>query len=386
MQRFHIYVVALAVGFVVGLASLYSAHAQAPAQQYLAYFGTYTNNTGSKGIYAYRFEPTSGRLTALGAVAETPSPAFLVAHPTGRFLYAANELQDGSLSAFAIDAPSGKLTLLNKVSSRGAAPCHVAIDRTGKFLLVANYGSGSVAAFPIQQDGRLGEATGFVQHKGSSVNPERQTGPHAHYISTSPDNRFVLTADLGLDQVLVYRFDAAKGTLSPNTPPFAKLQPGSGPRHLAFHSSGKYVFVNGELSATLTSFAFDSATGAMKEIQTVSTLPAGFTGTKSTAEVQVDRAGRFVYVSNRGHDSVAIFSIDAATGGLKPAGHLSTTGKTPRYFTLDPTGNYLFAGNQNSNTVAIFRVDAKSGQPAATPIQTLTDVPQAVSIVFVAAR
>jgi 6-phosphogluconolactonase len=305
-----------------------------------------------------------------------------VAHANGRFLYAANE-QEATVSAFAMDAQSGKLTPINTVKSGGTSPCHVSIDKTGKFLLVANYGSGSVSAFPIQANGALGDATGFVQHKGSSIDRARQMGPHAHFVDVSPDNRFVLTADLGLDQVLSYRFDAAKGTLTPNSPPFATLKPGSGPRHLAFHPSGKFLFVNGEMSATLTSFSYDAATGAMKEVNTVSTLPADFSGAKSTAEVQVDRAGRNVYVSNRGHDSIAQFSINPSTGMLTPAGHTPTGGRTPRNFALDPSGNFLLAGNQDSDTVTVFRVDQKTGHPSATPIQTLNDVPHAVSIVFV---
>jgi 6-phosphogluconolactonase len=352
--------------------------AQTPT--YLVYFGTYTRGA-SKGIYAYRFQPATGTLTSIGLVAETPNPAFLVAHPNGRFLYTANEQAAGAVSAFAIDRATGKLTLLNQMSSRGDGPCHVSLDRTGRFLFVANYGSGSIAVLPVQPDGRLGEATSFAQHKGSSVNPERQTGPHAHFISPSPDNRFVLTADLGLDQVLEYRFDASKGTLTPSSPLFASLRPGSGPRHLAFHPAANYVYVNGEMSSTLSAFAYDPATGVMKERQTLSTLPAGFSGTSSTAEVQVDRAGRFVYVSNRGDDSIAIFAIDPATGALTAAGHTSTNGKTPRYFALDPSGGFLFAGNQDSDTVAVFRVDAKSGALASA--QTLRDVPVPVSIVFV---
>jgi 6-phosphogluconolactonase len=357
------------------------AAAQSP--EYLVYFGTYTRPNASKGIYAYRFQPSTGKLTSLGVAADTPNPAFLVAHPNGRYLYAANEQEKGTVSAFAIDRQTGKLAALNTVSTRGAGPCHVTIDHTGKFLLVANYGSGSVAALPIQQDGRLGEVAGFVQHTGSSVDPARQTAPHAHFITASPDNRVVLAADLGLDQVVEYRFDASKGTLTPNTPPFAKLRPGSGPRHLAFHPTGKYVYVNSEMASTLSAFAYDPATGAMKELQTLSTLPTGFSGATSTAEVHVDRTGRFAYVSNRGHDSIAIFAIDPAKGTLTAAGHASTGGKTPRYFGLDPSGNYLLAANQNSSTIVVFRVDAKTG--GLTQTQTLSDVPEPVSMVFVPA-
>jgi len=370
------------------LAAQNREQAQGQPQEYLVYLGTYTRPAASKGIYAYRFQPATGKLTPIGLAGETQNPSFLVPHPNGRFLYAANEREEGdgqgtnnSVSAFAIDQRTGKLTFLNKVSARGGMPCHVTIDKTGKFLLVANYGTGSVATFPIQQDGRLGQAAGFVQHTGSSVDPNRQKGPHAHFISPSPDNRFALTADLGLDQVIEYRFDASKGTLT-DGPAAAKLRPGSGPRHLAFHPTAKYVYVNGEMSSTLSTFSYDAQTGAMKELQTVSTLPSGFSGTSSTAEVQVDRTGRFVYVSNRGHDSIAIFAIDPAKGTVTPTGHASTNGKTPRYFTLDPSGNYLLAANQNSSSVTVFRVDAKTG--GLTPTQTtLSDVPDPVCIVFV---
>jgi 6-phosphogluconolactonase len=377
MRTLRVWVAVAALATAASLAT--SAVAQ--SRDYLVYFGTYTRGIVSKGIYAYRFQPTTGTFTSLGLAVETSNPAFLVAHPSGRFLYSVNEQAAGTVSAFAIDRATGRLTLLNKVSSRGDGPCHVSLDKTGRFLFVANYGSGSIAVLPVQQDGRLGEATSSVQHKGSSVDRERQTGPHAHFITSSPDNRFVLTADLGLDQVLEYRFDPAKGTLAPNSPPFATLRPGSGPRHLAFHPTANYIYVNGEMSSTLSAFAFDPATGTMKERQTLSTLPVGFSGTSSTAEVQVDRAGRFVYVSNRGDDSIAIFAIDRATGTLTPAGHAPTNGRTPRYFTLDPSGNYLIAGNQGSNTVEVFRVDAKAGGLA--PAQTLRDVPEPVSIVFV---
>jgi 6-phosphogluconolactonase len=380
---------ALAAVALVASVLMLPAAAQTRGAEYLVYFGTYTQPTASRGIYAYRFQPSSGKLTPIGLAAETESPSFLVVHPNGRFLYAANERETGdgpgknnSVTAFALDEATGKLTLLNKVSSGGEWPCHVSIDQTGKFLFVANYGSGSVTVLPIQQDGRLGDAASFVQHKGASVDPVRQKGPHAHFISPSPDNRFVLSADLGTDQIVEYLFDSSKGTLTPNTAvPTAKLRLGSGPRHLAFHPTGKYVYVNGEMSSTVSAFAYDAASGGLTELQTLSTLPAGFSGTSSTAEVQIDRAGRHVYVSNRGHDSIAIFGVDPTKGTLTAAGHAPTNGKTPRYFTLDPSGNFLFAANQNSNTVTVFRVDAKTG--GLRPSQSLTDIPEPVCIVFV---
>jgi 6-phosphogluconolactonase len=372
---------------LVGWLGWAATAAQLSSEGYLVYFGTYTSSA-SKGIYAYRFQPATGTLTSLGLVAETPHPSFLAVHPNGRFLYAANEHdvndapgKPNTISAFAIDLKTGHLRFLNKVSSRGEVPCHLSIDQTGKTLFVANYGSGSVAALPIRQDGQLGEATAFDQHKGTSVDPARQTGPHAHFISTSPDNRFVLTADLGLDQVIVYRLDPVKGTLTPNDPPFAKLHPGAGPRHLAFHPTGKYVYVNGEMASTVSAFTYQADKGTLSEFQTISTLPSGFSGTNSTAEIQVDRAGRFLYVSNRGDNSIAVFAVDQASGKLTPVAHVPSGGKTPRYFTLDPSGNYLMAANQDSNTVVEYRVDTKTGRLA--PIRTLADVPEPVCIVFV---
>jgi 6-phosphogluconolactonase len=363
--------------------------AQSSGEEYIVYFGTYTRAT-SKGIYAYRFQPSTGKLSSLGLVAGTLHPSFLAAHPNGRFLYAVNEHDEraedppgkhNTVSAFAIDHKTGQLSLLNTVSSRGEGPCHISVDKTGSTLLVANFRSGSVAALPIHRDGRLGEATSFDQHAGTSVHTGRQHGTHAHFIIPSPDNRFALTADLGLDQVIVYRLDPSKGGLTLNEPPFAALQPGSGPRHLTFHPGGEYVYVNGETDSTVSALTYNTRTGTLKGFQTITTLPAGFSGTNTTAEIQVDRAGRFLYVSNRGLDNIAIFAIDRPSGTLRPVGHVPTNGKTPRYFTFDPTGNYLLAGNQGSDTVVVYRVDAGTGH--LTPTQTLTDVPEPACIVFV---
>lgn len=363
--------------------------AQRPGEEYFVYFGTY-NRTAGKGIYAYRFQPASGRLTSLGLMAETPHPSFLAVHPNRRVLYAVNEHEGvdvpgrhNTVSAFAIDAKMGGLTFLNKVSSRGEGPCHLSIDKSGGMMLVANYRSGSVVSLPIQPDGRLGEATSFHQHRGKSVDPVRQDGPHAHFITLSPDERYALTADRGLDQVLVYRVDRPGRGLTPNTPPFATLQPGSGPRHLAFHPTEDYVYVNGEIDSTVTALAYNANAGSLKAFQTISTLPAGFAGTNTTAEIQIDSAGRFLYVSNRGHDSLAMFAIETATGRLRFVEHVPTNGRVPRYFTFDPTGRYVFAGNQGSNTVVLYRVDASTGH--LTLSQTLTDVPEPVCVVFVPA-
>ncbi len=347
----------------------------------LVYIGTYTG-AKSKGIYVSRFDPATGRLTPPELAAETMSPSFLALRPGGRFLYAVGEATNlggkrgGAVSAFSLDAKTGKLTLLNHQPSGGAGPCHLAVDQTGKCLLVANYGSGSIAALPIQADGALGEPGAVIQHHGSSVNPQRQAGPHAHFILPDPANRFALTCDLGLDQVLVYRLDPAKAGLVANDPPFAAVKPGAGPRHLAFHPSGRFVFVINEMGSTLTAFAYDAQRGALKELQTLSTLPEGFAGKSTCAEVQVHPSGNFVYGSNRGHDSLAVFGFDPASGKLTCREHQSTQGKNPRHFALDPTTQWLLAENQDSDSIVVFRVDPKTGRlsPAGQSVSVGTPV------------
>ena len=333
----------------------------------LVYIGTYTG-AKSKGIYVSRFDPATGWLTSPELAAETPSPSFLAIHPGKHFLYAAGEATNlggkpiGAVSAFKLDAKTGQLTLVNQESSGGAGPCHLAVDRTGKCLLVANYGSGSIAALPIRADGSLAEPSAVIQHHGSSINPQRQAGPHAHFITPDPDNRFTLTCDLGLDQVLVYRLDPGKGSLVANAPPFAAVKPGSGPRHLAFHPSGRFVFLINEMGSTLTVFAYDANRGVLKASQTISTLPEGFAGNSTCAEVQVHPSGKFVYGSNRGQDSIAVFGFDAASGKLTSLEHQPTQGKTPRHFALDPGGKWLFVENQDSDNIVVFQVDSKTGR------------------------
>jgi len=355
--------------------------------EYLMYVGTYTGEK-SKGIYAWRFQPASGKLTALGLAGETVSPSFLAVHPNRRFLYAVSEIgnyegqRSGAVSAFSIDPATGRLSLLNKAPTRGGAPCHLNVDKTGKTLLLANYSGGSVAAFPLRGDGGLGEASAFIQHTGSSTDPKRQQGPHAHSINLSPDNRFAVAADLGLDQVLVYRFDPAAGSLTPHDPPFAKVNPGAGPRHFAFHPGGKFAYVINEMQSTVTAFAYDTARGALREFQTITTLPKDFQGVNHTAEVQVHPSGKFLYGSNRGHDSIAVFSIDQAMGTLTPIEQVSTQGKVPRNFGIDPTGGYLFAANQRSDSIVVFRIDATSGR--LTPAGETLEVGSPVCVKFVA--
>jgi len=354
---------------------------------YIIYVGTYTGPK-SQGIYGYRFVASTGQLTPLGLVAETTNPSFLAVDPSRRFLYAVNEVgeyqgqKSGGVSAFSIDRKTGKLTFLNEVASRGADPCYVSLDRAGKFVLVANYTGGSVAVFPVLADGRLGEASAFIQHRGSGVNPERQEGPHAHMISVSPDNRFALAADLGLDELLVYRFDATRGLLAPNDPPFARVHPGSGPRHFVFHPNGKFVYLMTEMGGTVSSFSYSPTSGELHETATVSTLPKDFKGENTSAEIAVHPSGKFLYGSNRGHDSIALFSIDPLRGTLKFIEHVSTQGKTPRNFAIDPTGSYLFAANQDSDSIVVFKIDGTSGH--LTPTGQKLDVPSPVCVTFVA--
>ena len=358
-------------------------------REYLVYIGTYTGPK-SRGIYAYRFDSATGRLSPLGLAAETANPSFLAADPSRRFLYAVNEVSNsqgqksGAVSAFALDGKSGKLRFLNQVSSRGADPCSVSLDQTGKHILVANYSSGNVAVFPMLADGLLGEASAFVQHHGHSVNPQRQEGPHAHMIEVSPDNRFVLATDLGLDEVLVYHFDAAKGTLTPNDPPFGKVPAGAGPRHFAFSPNGKFVYVINEMGSSMTTFSYDAARGALQALETLSTLPKDFKGRNDDAEVAVHPSGKFLYGSNRGRDSIAVFAIDAQKGTLTPVEDVSTRGKEPRNFAIDPTGKYLIAANQNSDSLVVFHIDAQSGR--LTPTGQTLEVGSPVCVTFVAVK
>jgi 6-phosphogluconolactonase len=347
---------------------------------YYAYAGTYTGH-GSDGIYVYRFEPATGAITPLGLAAKTENPSFLAVRPGGEYLYAVNEAGEGHVSAFRIDRKTGKLTFLNRVPSRGASPCALSVDHTGKYVLAANYGSGSIALFPIRADGSLAEASVFEQHKGSSVNKQRQEGPHAHSAVFSPDNRFVLSADLGTDRIYVYRFDAARGTLAALAP--AAIRPGSGPRHLVFHPDGKSVYVISELADTVTTFAWDA--GALKEIQAVSALPATYHGPKSGAEIQVDPKGKFLYASSRANaNDIAVFAVDTASGKLTPEGHVPSGGKTPRYFTFDPTGRYIFAANQDSDNIVAFRADPASGH--LTPAGKTIPLSAPVCVQFAAAQ
>ena len=374
------------LAFVVLAESLALAAAK---DELLVYIGTYTGEK-SRGIYTARLDLTTGELSAPQLAAEVKSPSFLAVHPNRKFLYSVNEISDlngkptGGVSAFALDSATGQLKLLNQQPSQGAGPCHLVVDGSGHAVLVANYGGGSVASLPIGADGKLAPAASAIQHKGHSITPNRQAGPHAHSINLDRGNKFAVAADLGLDELLVYRFDAAKGTLTPNDPPATKIKPGSGLRHFAFHPSGKFAYAINEILCTVTALDYDAEQGRLTEIQTIDTLPAGVTlkPEHSTAEVQVHPSGKFLYGSNRGHDSLTVFSIDPQTGKLTFVENVSTGGKTPRGFGIDPTGRYLLAGNQDSHTIVPFRIDEKTGRLTKTG-QTV-EVGTPVCVKFVA--
>ena len=352
------------------------------------YLGAYAKGE-DQGITLCKLDRMKGKLEKVNVFGGHRNPAFLEIHPSKKFLYAANEMREfkgeptGAVTAFSIDAMTGELTPLNQVSSKGAGSCHITIDAEGKTLLVANYGGGSVASFRIGEDGTLSEAVSFFQHEGSSVDERRQKGPHAHSINVDPTNKHAYCADLGLDKVLVYKVNK-KGKLKANDPPFTKTQPGGGPRHLSFHPSGKFAYVNLEMTSKVTVFTHNAKTGILTEVQTVSTLPKDFTGNNSTAEIRVHPTGKFVYCSNRGHDSIAVFAIDEKSGKLTFIEHEPSGGKTPRNFCIDPSGAYLLAANQNTNNVAVFRVDAKTG--ALTPTGSSIESPKAVCVRFVEAK
>ncbi len=369
---------------VGGLAAMASADAPGgePAA-WSVYIGTYTRGE-SRGIYRSVLCAAHGTLSEPELAAETANPSFLAIHPNRRFLYAVGEAglfegrPEGGIVAFAIDPNSGMLTRLNAQSSQGRGPCHLVVDGAGRNVLVANYGGGSAAVLPIDPDGRLRPATAFVQHEGSGVDPRRQSAPHAHSVNLDAANRFAFVADLGLDQVLVYRLSSEAGTLEPHAPPFAKVAPGAGPRHFAFHPSGRFAYVINELDCTITAFAYDAEKGRLDTLHSVTTLPADFDGNNTTAEIVVHPSGAFLYGSNRGHDSLAGFRIDRETGRLTPIGHTPTGGETPRNFAIDPLGRFVLVQNQASDSVVVFRIDPDTG--ALEPTGSRIAVPSPVCI------
>jgi len=380
-------VVVLLIVFVSG--SLMGAGAASKHTKYLMYVGTYTENgSKSEGIYVYRFDATSGNVTPIGLAAKTVNPSFVAIHPNRQFLYAVNEVanyqakKSGAVSAFAIDRASGKLTFLNQIASGGSDPCYITVDKTGKYVLVANYTSGSISAFPIRQDGSLGPASAFIQHKGHGTNPERQEGPHAHSIDMSPDNRFAIVDDLGLDETLVYPFDSAKGALDFDDVKIAKADAGAGPRHFAWSPNGKFGYVINEIGSTVTAFSFDAASGTLTRIQTIASIPKDFSKLDESAEIEVAPSGKFLYASNRGHDSIAVFKIDANDGKLTLVEYAPTKGERPRNFEISPGGLQLFAANEKSDNIVEFHVNQQTGK--LEPTGKVLDVGQPVCVRFVA--
>ncbi len=386
----------VAVLFFLGSGSL------ASNKSYILFVGTYTKGA-SKGIYAYRYDSASGQLTPIGLAAETVNPSFLTVDPSRKFLYAVNEVQDykgeasGAVTAFAIDRKSGKLSRLNEVASRGADPCYIALDKTGKYVLVANYTGGNVSVLPVLPDGHIGEASSVIKDVGTiGPNRERQGAPHAHWIAPSARNRFAYVADLGLDRVLIYKFDATTGKLasgesatsqvkaaSLDTKGYfsATLTPGTGPRHVAFSADGEFMYVLGELDSTVTVFAND-AKETYRSIQKISALPAGYSGHNDAAEIVIHPTGKFLYTSNRGHDSIAVFAIEKRTGRLSLVGNVSTQGKAPRNFAIDPTGTHMLVANQESDNIVVFNIHPATG--GLKPTGQVAKVGSPVCLVFMA--
>jgi 6-phosphogluconolactonase len=383
---FSVFVMALAA---VGTATHGRAQQPVPAGgNMLVYVGTYTGPK-SKGIYVSRLDTGNGTLSPAELVAETASPSFLAVHPSEKYLYAVNETntftdETGGVSAFAIDRATGKLQALGQQSSEGGSPAHLSVDKSGRNVLVANYGGGSVVVLPINtKDGKLRSGSSFVQHKGHSVNQNRQKEPHAHSITTDPSGRFAYVADLGLDWIVIYQLDERKGLLTLNEPPNAKVEPGAGPRHFSVHPSGRFGYVINELNCTVTAFTRDINYGGLKELQTVSALPPnvqlqqGFSG----AELEIHPSGGYLYTSIRGHNSISVFSIDQNSGRLTYVDNTPTQGNTPRGFGIDPQGKFLIAGNQNSDNVVAFRIESSNGK--LTPTGSKIDVGSPVSFKFV---
>lgn len=384
MRSFTQFAAFCALLFVTGAPAMAAARPAPAPHQELVYIGTYTKGT-SKGIYAYHLDETTGQMTSLGLAAATDNPSYVIVDRTGRYLYAVNETdtykgeKSGAISAFAIHPDTGKLTFLNQVASKGAAPCYLSIDKTGKYLMVANYNGGNIAVFPLEADGKIGPASDFIQHYGSGINKARQEGPHAHFIAPSPNNRFVLNADLGLDQLFVYRFNAATGKLSPNRPPYAAVHPGLGPRHVAFSRDGRYVYLIDEMGSEIIVYSWQGSYGRLQPVQEFSTVSGSFKGENTGAEIEVSPSGRFVYASNRGENDIVVYAVNRANGHLTEVQRESTEGNTPRQFAISPNGRYLFVGNQNGGNVVGFRIDRQTGKLTPTGQQLHLDTPVCVT-------
>ncbi len=349
----------------------------AQASEVLGFVGTYTRGE-SKGIYGFRFNSSTGKMTVPELAVEASNPSFLAVHPNRKFLYAVGEGSEGTLNSYTIDATTGKLTLINSVSAHGTSTCHLVVDITGKNLLAVNYGNGTSVVAPIKDDGSLEEATSVIQHEGSSVDERRQKGPHAHSVNLSKNNKWAVVADLGLDEFIVYSFDASEGKIAPHSA--AKVKPGSGPRHFSFHPDYKLAYGVNEMGCSVTAFNWSEEDGQLKEIQTITTLPSDFSGTSYCAEILVHPTGKFVYASNRGHDSLAVYSVEG-DGTLKSVEFASTQGKTPRNFKIDPSGKWLLAENQDSGTIVVFSIDQQTGKLTSTGDTARVDFPVCIKFV-----
>jgi 6-phosphogluconolactonase len=338
--------------------------------QSILYIGGYTQ-TAEQGIVVYQFNTETGELTLRSVAAGVANPSYLTVSPDKKVLYAVNEIHNyqgqrsGAISAYAIDPDTGDLCFLNQQPSMGVSPCYVTVDATGSIAYLANYSSGTAAVYPIQPDGSLAPASAHVQHEGSGPNTRRQEGPHAHSINLDPTNTYVYVADLGIDKLMIYNVDADAGTLQPNDIPFIDIEPGSGPRHLTFHPTLPYMYLTNEMGNTIMVYAFDASTGNLELLQTVPSLPEGWEGRNTTADIHIEPTGHFLYDSNRGHNSLVTFEIDAKTGLLTLIGHTPTRGKTPRSFVIHPEGRFLLVANQDTNNIVIFSLDPETG--ALTP-------------------
>ncbi len=337
------------------------------AGEFTFYVGTYTNEK-SEGIYICSMDTNSGAIHLKGVKKDVTNPSFLTIDHNNRFLYSVNEISEtegksgGSVSAFRINQKTDTLEFLNKQPSAGAAPCHLSIDKNNRFVMVSNYTSGNVAILPVLGNGSLGAPIEVVQHEGSSINPKHQQGPHAHSTALDASNHYVYVADLGIDKVMIYKFDDNFGKLFPGDKPFVKVAHGAGPRHFAFHPDGKKAYVINELNSTLTAFDYDATTGDLSETQTISTLPSDFTGENACADLHITSSGRYVYGSNRGNDSIVVFAVDRSNGELSVIQYQSSLGKTPRNFAIDPNGRFLLVANQNSDTIIVFVIDSQTGK------------------------
>lgn len=381
------------LGAVIMLSTLFSpidSQNLSAEENYWVYVGTYTRGSESKGIYQLLMESKSGKLSHVGVTENVDNPSFLAIHPTQKNLYAVNEIGDfegksaGAVSAYEINSETGKLTFLNQLSSKGAAPCHIVVDKIGRTALVANYSGGNICSLRLRKNGKLKNDVSFIQHTGSSINSRRQKAPHAHSINLDLQNQHAVVADLGIDQLRVYQFNSNEGTLSPNSPSGIKMAPGAGPRHFTFHTTGKWGYVINELNRTITAMKYEGKDGSFQEIQTISTVPEG-TPEKgnSTAEIQVHPSGKYLYGSNRGPNTIAMYQIDQQTGKLTSIGFQSTGGEIPRNFKIDPTGTFLLAANQNTHNVVVFKINQETGMLHKTGYEIR--VPKPVCIKFVRA-